>query len=85
LNISPERVVELASEIWELSKNMPISQIHSYLNEKLTEKENLEKDMKINTDKSRTLEEYYKILQQSDTTDETLEEYKEVLGYFSGF
>jgi len=64
---------------------MPISQIHSYLNEKLTEKENLEKDMKINTDKSRTLEEYYKILQQSDTTDETLEEYKEVLGYLSGF
>jgi len=86
LNISPERIVELASEIWELSKNMPISQIPSYLKEKLTEKENLENEIKkINTDKSRILEEYNKILQQSDTTDETLEEYKEVLGYLSGF
>lgn len=86
LNISPERIVELASEIWELSKNMPISQIPSYLTEKLTEKENLENEIKkINTDKSRILEEYNKILQQSDTTNETLEEYKEVLGYLSGF
>ncbi|MGN6633805.1 MAG: hypothetical protein ACTHKP_16450 [Nitrososphaeraceae archaeon] len=86
LNISPERVVELTSEIWELSKNMPISQIPSYLTEKLTEKENLENEIKkINTDKSRILEEYNKILQQSDTTNETLEEYKEVLGYLSGF
>ena len=86
LNISPERIVELASEIWELSKNMPISQIPSYLNEMLTEKENLENEIKnINTDKIRTLEEYDKILQQSDTTYETLEEYKEGLGYLSGF
>ena len=86
LNISPERIVELASEIWELSKNMPISQIPSYLTEKLTEKENLENEIKkINTDKSRILEEYNKILQRSDTTNETLEEYKEVLGYLSGF
>jgi len=85
LNISPERIVELASEIWEISKNMPISQIPSYLNEKLTGKENLENEIKkISTDKSRILEEYNKILQQSDTTDETLEEYKEVLGYLSG-
>jgi len=75
LNISPDRIVELASEIWELSKNMPISQIPSYLTEKLTEKENLENEIKkINTDKSRILEEYNKILQRSDTTNETLED-----------
>jgi len=56
------------------------------LNEKLTEKENLENEIKkINTDKSRILEEYNEILQQSDTTDEIIEEYKEVLGYLSGF
>ena len=69
LNISPDHLVELASEIWELSKNMPTSQIPSYLAEKIKEKESLETEIKkLNTDRSRALEEYNKILQQSDTT-----------------
>ena len=86
LNISPDHLVELASEIWELSKNMPTSQIPSYLAEKIKEKESLETEIKkLNTDRSRALEEYNKILQQSDTTAETLEEYNEVRGYLSGF
>jgi hypothetical protein len=38
LNISPDRLVELASEICEMSKDMPISQISSYLDEKIGEK-----------------------------------------------
>jgi hypothetical protein len=86
LNISPDHLVELASEIWELSKNMPTSQIPSYLAEKMKERESLETEIKkFNTDRSRALEEYNKILQQSDTTGETLEEYNEVRGYLSGF
>ncbi len=86
LNISPDHLVELASEIWELSKNMPTSQIPSHLDEKVKEKESLETEIKkLNTDRSRALEEYNKILQQSDTTGETLEEYNEVRGYLSGF
>ena len=86
LNISPDHLVELASEIWELSKNMPTSQIPSHLAEKMKEKESLETEIKkLNTDRSRALEEYNKILQQSDTTGETLEEYNEVRGYLSGF
>ena len=86
LNISPDHLVELASEIWELSKNMPTSQIPSHLAEKIKEKESLETEIKkLNTDRSRALEEYNKILQQSDTTGETLEEYNEVRGYLSGF
>ena len=86
LNISPDHLVELASEIWELSKNMPTSQIPSYLAEKMKEKESLETEIKkLNTDRSRALEDYNKILQQSDTTAETLEEYNEVRGYLSGF
>ena len=86
LNISPDHLVELASEIWELSKSMPTSQIPSHLAEKIKEKESLETEInKLNTDRSRALEEYNKILQQSDTTGETLEEYNEVRGYLSGF
>ncbi|MGA7897848.1 MAG: hypothetical protein WCA39_03200 [Nitrososphaeraceae archaeon] len=86
LNISPDHLVELASEIWELSKNMPTSQIPSYLAEKMKERESLETEIKkLNTDRSRALEQYNKILQQSDTTGETLEEYNEVRGYLSGF
>ena len=86
LNISPDHLVELASEIWELSKNMPTSQIPSHLAEKMKERESLETEIKkLNTDRGRALEEYNKILQQSDTTAETLEEYNEVRGYLSGF
>ena len=86
LNISPDHLVELASEIWELSKSMPTSQIPSHLIEKMKERESLETEIKkFNTDRGRALEEYNKILQQSDTTAETLEEYNEVRGYLSGF
>lgn len=86
LNISPDHLVELASEMWELSKNMPTSQIPSYLAEKMTEKESLETEItKLNTDRSRALEDNNKLLHQSDTTAETLEEYNQVRGYLSGF
>ncbi|MGC2426350.1 MAG: hypothetical protein WA421_04895 [Nitrososphaeraceae archaeon] len=86
LNISPDHLVELASEIWELSKNMPTSQIPDYLVEKIKEKDSLETEIKkLNTDRGRALEDYNKLLQQSDTTAETLDEYNEVRGYLSGF
>lgn len=40
-NISPENLVELAGEIWELSKTMPIKEISSYLKAKMKEKEKI--------------------------------------------
>ena len=53
MNISPEYLVEIASEIWELSKIMPISQIPSYVSEKMKVKEDLEIEIrKLNTKRS---------------------------------
>ena len=46
LNISPEHLVEIASEIWELSKIMPTSHISSYVSEKMKVKEGLEVEIR---------------------------------------
>jgi Homeodomain-like domain-containing protein len=86
LNISPDHLVEIASEIWELSKIMPTSQIPAYLNEKTKEKEGLEAEIKkINTERDLAEVDYKKSLYRSNITAEALEEYQTVRGYLSGY
>ena len=76
MNISPEYLVEIASEIWELSKIMPISQIPSYVSEKMKVKEDLEIEIKeLDTKRSLAEDQYGRILHLSDTRAEALQEY----------
>ena len=86
LNISPDHLVEIASEIWELSKIMPTSHISTYLNEKLKEKESLEAEIrKINKEKDLAEVNYKKSLYRSNITAQALEEYEMVRAYLSGY
>jgi hypothetical protein len=86
LNISPDHLVELAREIWELSKNMPASHIPSYLEEKMNEKGRLETEItKLNAEISLLTMDYNRIVHISKTTIEALEEYNEVRGYLSEY
>lgn len=86
LNISPDHLVEIASEIWELSKIMPTSHISTYLNEKLKEKESLEAEIrKINKERDLAEVNYKKSLYRSNITAQALEEYEMVRAYLSGY
>ena len=86
LNLSPDHLVEIASEIWELSKIMPTSHISTYLNEKLKEKESLEAEIrKINKEKDLAEVNYKKSLYRSNITAQALEEYEMVRAYLSGY
>jgi len=86
LNISPERLVELASEIWELSKNMPVSQISSYLDEKIREKESLEaKINELNMKREITLIEYNRSLDVAKIRTQELQEFIAARQYFSKY
>jgi hypothetical protein len=86
LNISPDHLVEIASEIWELSKIMPTSHISTYLNEKLKEKESLEAEIrKINKERDLAEVNYKKSLYRSNITAQALEEYEMVRDYLSGY
>lgn len=86
LNISPDRLVELASEIWELSKNMPVSQISSYLDEKIREKETLEaKINELNMKREITVIEYNRSLDVAKIRTQELQEFIAVRQYFSKY
>ncbi|MGA9840768.1 MAG: helix-turn-helix domain-containing protein [Nitrososphaeraceae archaeon] len=86
LNISPDHLVEIASEIWELSKIMPTSHISTYLNEKLKEKESLEAEIrKINKERDLAEVNYKKSLYRSNITAQALEDYEMVRAYLSGY
>jgi len=83
LNISPERLVELASEIWELSKNMPVSQISSYLDEKIREKESLEaKINELNMKREITIIEYNRSLDVAKIRTQELQELLQLANIF---
>ncbi|MGB0027924.1 MAG: helix-turn-helix domain-containing protein [Nitrososphaeraceae archaeon] len=86
LNLSPDHLVEIASEIWELSKIMPTSHISTYLNEKLKEKESLEAEIrKINKERDLAEVNYKKSLYRSNITAQALEDYEMVRAYLSGY
>lgn len=86
MNISPDHLVEIASEIWDLSKSMPISQIPSHLNEKKKERENLEAEVeRLNAERALAEMDCNRTLHLSNITAETLEGYKTTRDYLSRY
>lgn len=75
-NLPPDRLVEIASEIWELSKIMPTSNILAHLSEKVKEKENLDAEIKrLNAQKDLIAIDYNRLLHLNKTTGEQLNQY----------
>jgi hypothetical protein len=85
-NISPEHIVEIASEIWELSRIIPVSRIPSYLDEKMKVKQDLEAEVKrLNTEREFAKIDLNNQLYRVNTTSEELKEYLSARNYLSKY
>jgi len=85
-NLPPERLVEIASEIWELSKIMPTSNILAHLSEKVKEKENLDDEIKrLNAEKDLIAIDYNRLLHLNKTTAELLKQYVTAREYYTKY
>jgi hypothetical protein len=82
-NVPPENLVEIASEIWELSKTMPTREIISYLKTKVKEKEKLEGEINELSEKHEIAESAYNInLQMARTNAQELQNFIAARQYF---
>lgn len=85
-NLPPERLVEIASEIWELCKIMPISEILPHLDRKMKEKENLDTEVKrLYAERNLMVMEHNRLLHVNKTTAEQLKQYAEADQYYKKY
>jgi hypothetical protein len=85
-NLPPDRLVEIASEIWERCKIMPISEILPHLDRKIKEKENLDTEIKrLDAEKNLMHVEHNRLLHINKTTAEQLKQYTSAGQYFKKY
>jgi hypothetical protein len=83
-NVSPENLVEIASEIWELSKTMPTTEISSYLNAKMKEKSKIEGEIfELNRRREIVESDLNRRLQASQTELQELQNFVATRQYFA--
>jgi hypothetical protein len=83
-NVSPENLVDIASEIWELSKTMPTTEISSYLNAKMKEKAKIEGEIFEMNRKREIVElDLYRRLQAAETNLSELQNFVASRQYFA--
>ena len=74
-NVSPENLIEIASEIWELSKTMPTKEISSYLKSMMKEKERIEGEInELNNKREHADSEHNRSLQAAETEAQELQD-----------
>jgi antitoxin component HigA of HigAB toxin-antitoxin module len=75
-NVSPENLIEIASEIWELSKTMPTKEISSYLKSMMKEKERIEGEInELNNKREHADSEHNRSLQAARTKAQELQDF----------